>query len=43
MDMLTAAGATCAVAYGLNAAIAQLEDWGLLRGRIDRAGVLQRD
>jgi hypothetical protein len=24
------------VAYGLNAAIAQLEDWGLLGGRLDR-------
>jgi hypothetical protein len=36
MEMLTAAGATCAVAYGIDAAIIQLEDWQLLRGRSPR-------
>jgi hypothetical protein len=33
MDMLTAAGATCAVAYGIDEAILQLESWQLLRGK----------
>jgi hypothetical protein len=31
---LRRAGATVAVAYGLDAAIKQLEDWHLLRGRV---------
>jgi hypothetical protein len=39
MDMLTAAGATCAVAYGIDAAIVQLEDWQLLRGKSPRRSV----
>jgi hypothetical protein len=30
---LRAAGAIVSVTYGLDAAIAQLEQWGLLRGR----------
>jgi hypothetical protein len=33
MAELQAAGATVALAVGLDAAIAQLETWGLLRGR----------
>jgi hypothetical protein len=31
IDALSAAGVTCAVAYGVDAAIEQLEAWGLLR------------
>ena len=32
MDAMRSAGATVAVAYGLDEAIAQLENWHLLRG-----------
>ncbi len=33
VDALRRAGATVAIAHGLDAALAQLEAWGLLRGR----------
>jgi hypothetical protein len=33
MDALAAAGVTCATAHGIDAAIAQLEAWQLLRGK----------
>jgi hypothetical protein len=32
-DEMRAAGAEIGVAVGIDAALAQLEDWGLLRGR----------
>ena len=33
IEALTGAGVTCAVAHGIDAAIAQLEAWQLLRGK----------
>jgi hypothetical protein len=39
MKDLTECGATCAVAYGIDAAIIQLEDWQLLRGKSPRQSV----